>query len=324
MAQFRVYRSTDSGAPTLNGISGSLLSVLDACLVNGYGTQPGAGWLKPIANTGSYGCWQLPSGSTGHFLFMEDAASGSAAGAEARITGWASITSFDGEAVTGSNQFPTRAQVAISRGALVVRKSSVATATARNWIMMADSRSLYGFILTNDTVGLYCSFMFGEFYSFKTSDSSRTMIVGRTTISSSTTSNENMDRISNTIQTATPGHYCVSVVGGGGGSAAISIVGDGPKSAGGTVLNGVVPYMNGSDGGVYVSPIWVCDPSPYHIRGKMRGFYHFLHAISNVTDGQEFTGSADSSYSGSTFLVIKNTGQSGVYFMETSDTLETN
>ncbi len=34
----RVYRSTDPNAPSLNGLVGSLINVLDACLVNGYGS----------------------------------------------------------------------------------------------------------------------------------------------------------------------------------------------------------------------------------------------------------------------------------------------
>lgn len=34
----RVFQSTDSGAPTLSGIAGSLITVLDACLQNGYGS----------------------------------------------------------------------------------------------------------------------------------------------------------------------------------------------------------------------------------------------------------------------------------------------
>ena len=33
----RVYRSTDNGAPVLTGLAGSLIAVLDGCLVNGYG-----------------------------------------------------------------------------------------------------------------------------------------------------------------------------------------------------------------------------------------------------------------------------------------------
>ena len=34
----KVFQNTDTGAPTLNAIVGNLISVLDACLVNGYGS----------------------------------------------------------------------------------------------------------------------------------------------------------------------------------------------------------------------------------------------------------------------------------------------
>jgi hypothetical protein len=35
----RFYRSSDFGAPSLAGVAGSLITLLDACLVNGYGNQ---------------------------------------------------------------------------------------------------------------------------------------------------------------------------------------------------------------------------------------------------------------------------------------------
>jgi len=38
MAAPSIFRSSDTGAPTLNGVAGSLISVLDACLVDGYGS----------------------------------------------------------------------------------------------------------------------------------------------------------------------------------------------------------------------------------------------------------------------------------------------
>ncbi|WP_297486902.1 MULTISPECIES: hypothetical protein [Pseudomonadota] len=34
-----IYSSKDASAPALTGIAGSLVAVLDACLVNGYGTK---------------------------------------------------------------------------------------------------------------------------------------------------------------------------------------------------------------------------------------------------------------------------------------------
>ena len=38
-----VYRSDDAGAPNLTGAAGSLIAILDAVLVNGYGAKPAAG-----------------------------------------------------------------------------------------------------------------------------------------------------------------------------------------------------------------------------------------------------------------------------------------
>ena len=47
-----VYRSTDTGAPQLTGTAGSLKTVLKACLVEGYGSQPALGWeMKYEDNT---------------------------------------------------------------------------------------------------------------------------------------------------------------------------------------------------------------------------------------------------------------------------------
>jgi hypothetical protein len=325
MAQFTIYASTDSGAPTLNGLTGSLLAVLDAILVTGYGTQPGAGWLKPIPNTGSFGCIQLPSGSTGHYLFIGDSGSNGQGGAEAYLQGWDSITNFNEFAVTGSNQFPTLAQLAIGRGSVIGRKSTAPTAVARSWIAFADSRSLYFNVLTADVANVYYSFMFGEFYSIKSGsvDTGRTMIVGRTTVSSSAAATEKLDTLGNgSLTTAIAGHFAAHAFGGGGSSITLNVHGDSVKAANSGFTLGGITYFNPVDNGLYISPIWVVDNATSNIRGRMRGFHHFLHAISNVIDGQTFTGSAD--YPGRTFQVVKTTGNNGVYFMETSDTLETN
>ena len=45
-----VYRSTDTNAPQLTKTAGSLKTVLKACLVEGYGSQPALGWDMPYEN----------------------------------------------------------------------------------------------------------------------------------------------------------------------------------------------------------------------------------------------------------------------------------
>lgn len=39
----KLFRSTDAGAPALNGTAGSMISLLDACLINGFNTQGPSG-----------------------------------------------------------------------------------------------------------------------------------------------------------------------------------------------------------------------------------------------------------------------------------------
>ena len=47
-----VYRWDDPSAPVLSSPSaGSLIGVLDACLVNGYGSKAAAGWTKAFSGT---------------------------------------------------------------------------------------------------------------------------------------------------------------------------------------------------------------------------------------------------------------------------------
>jgi len=46
-----VYKSTDISAPVLTGAdTASVINVLRACLVDGYGTRQGAGWTMPFVN----------------------------------------------------------------------------------------------------------------------------------------------------------------------------------------------------------------------------------------------------------------------------------
>ena len=327
---FTIYSSSDSGAPTLNGLTGSLLSVLDACLVNGYGTKIAAGWTKPLPNTSSYGCYKQGTGSL-FYLFAYDAGSGSAAGTEAQMSGWDSITSIVNGSVTGNNPFPTYGQLTIgpgtgsASGAVIYRKSIAPNATARTWIVFADSSSLYMFSISGDSGGTYTGFSFGDFYSLRSGsvDTSRCLIIGRSVISSSTITSDKLDVLSTSNpMTATAGHFAAHTFSGASGSITLSKHGDGIKGGASGSLCGVIQYLNSVDNGLYISPVWIVETAIASVRGRMRGFYHLCHPTSSFTDGQVFSGSGD--FPNRTFRVIVPTGNNGAYFMETSDTLETN
>jgi hypothetical protein len=303
----------------LFGATASLISLLDACLVSGYASQtpPSPAWTKPFANVSgsTIGCYQPGSGSV-MSLSVNDSASGAGGAKEARMMGWETLTSV----ASGSNNFPSPTQ---STSGSICRKSATAdTTTARTWTLLADSSTFYLFVQTGDVASTYFSFCFGDFFSLKGSlDSYRSTIIGRNVENSAAGTNETLDLLSG-LSTGTAGHFVPrTYLGTSAGSIAAGCHGDAIKGSA-TSLSGSVPYPNGPDSGIYISPVWIVDSATSNVRGRLRGFYQFLHAISNVSDGQTYTGSGD--FSGKSFMVIKSSGNSGVYLMETSATIETN
>ena len=303
MSQFTIYKSTDGSAPSLYGTTGSLISLLDACLVTGYGTKTAVGWTKPLPNTGSitfsqsYGCYQQPTGS-GMTLFINDnAPNGSALFREAWATGWEVLlnlsSSVSNSCGSGSGQFPTPAQ--LFTGSVTIRKSNTSDATTkRDWVVLADSSSFYLLILTGDVASTYYGFGFGDIYSFKsTTDQYKCIIMGRNAVNSSAAANDGFDLFSSTINTATVGNFMArSYTGGLGGSITTSKHGDGIKGSINT-YSGSIPFPNGTDAAFYVSPVWVVETGVITIRGQLRGLYQPLHPAASFIDGQAFNGSLD-------------------------------
>src|ERR1700692_1964892 len=118
-----VYRSTDASAPVLTGSVGTLLTVLDAVLVNGYGAVSAAAWTKPFSNASNVGCYKnSATDGTGFCLNVNDAGPGSGGAREARMTGFETMSALS----TGTGQFPTSAQLTIGIGSVVLRKSTTA------------------------------------------------------------------------------------------------------------------------------------------------------------------------------------------------------
>ena len=66
-----VRRWDDFGAPNLSG-SKTLSAILDAVLVNGYGDKAGLGWTKPFGTASGVHVYQMPVGTPGYFLRVDD------------------------------------------------------------------------------------------------------------------------------------------------------------------------------------------------------------------------------------------------------------
>ena len=85
-----VYKSTDLLAPTIGGAAGNLLTVLDACLVNGYATVAwaGAGNLTQTGNVATFTATSAHGLVTGDWVTVAGATQG-----DYNVTALATVTS---------------------------------------------------------------------------------------------------------------------------------------------------------------------------------------------------------------------------------------
>lgn len=173
----RVYRSVDNGAPALTNALGSVIGVLDACLVNGYGTagvgtgvKAAAGWSKLFSGTNK--AVYRPGAGTRFPMRVDH----SAAAYYCRVYGAESFSDVD----TGTALFPTAAQLAGG----VTWQLTTNTAANRLWLLVADERTMYLFVgvdgLTT-AAGAWMGGMFGDFYSYKVGDAFNSIVIGAAT-----------------------------------------------------------------------------------------------------------------------------------------------
>jgi hypothetical protein len=316
---FTLYKSTDASAPTVDGQAGSLITLLNACLVNGYGSKTAAEWTSTLTGTNK-AAYQQGAGS-GFYYRVNDAAAGTGGAKEALVKGFETMSDVD----TGTGPFPTTAQCSLTQNSLVIRKSTAASATVRPWTVYADSRTAYIFIQTGDIATTYFACMMGDIYSYAPVDAFNAMLIARNYENNGTYSYETFGGLSTVLGTAYAGHFLARSYTQAGGSIAVGKHGDGIKQASSVGFIGTVPFTNGPDGGLYMCPAQVHEAGG-HIRGRLRGCYVWLHPAYGIADGDTFDGSGD--FATKSFeavsLVTSGGGVPGVAIMETSDTLDTN
>ena len=137
MATTRAYYSTDSGAPTLTGQVGSLLTLLDTCLVGtagvAYGSKAAAGWTKPYTGTNKAAFQNsVAEGGTGVYVRVDDSAAQTAL-----IRAYATMSDVD----TGTSPCPLTTGTYASGGLLP--KSNTVDSTQRAWALFADELTWY-------------------------------------------------------------------------------------------------------------------------------------------------------------------------------------
>jgi hypothetical protein len=250
----------------LTGQVGTLITLLDACLVNGYGAKAALGWAKPYSATNA-GVYRAASG-TRHCLQIIDNAATAGVGREAQAMGFEVMTAYN----TGTGMFPTALQQSLG---LCWRKSATADATARAWTLIGDEKTFYLWMMDAGTQVTTNSFGFGEFNSYKSGDAYNTFIEGGPSFNVSappsylmTGTNYGANAPSNCFILARPYHQF-------GSAFPASTVGPLP---GVNYGSSGIAFPNGPDGATYAGSIYVTEPSVgIPIRGRIRGMYAPLH-----------------------------------------------
>jgi hypothetical protein len=297
MAAPVIYRSSDGSAPVLTGTAGDLVNLLDKCLVAGYGSKAAAGWTKPYTATNA-AVFRMGAGNQFYLDVNDNGASNGltgASGQEAAVRGYEAMTA----ASTGTNPFPTTAQVAAATANW--RKSATANATARGWFMVADDRSFILGVLDGDTASVYKLYTFGDVYSLKSADAYRVAITVHTSVNSSATSGTFGNSLAASGASSTTGAYVARIAAGTGTANVMGF------TSVGSTWDATGSFAGALDGNIYVARVLVNDVSGSILRGWVRGLYQIITPVG-LTDGDTFTGAGD--FTGRTFVVCKGFGAS--------------
>ena len=341
------YASTDTAAPVLTGQIGSLISLLDAVLVNGYGTQPAAGWTKAYVATA-----QLPNtavytmgvGGTGFSMFVNDNSPYGIA-KEAAVVGWQTTTGLN----TGTGQFQSQSDASargIGSGA-PWRKSETADTTPRPWHIFADQTTMYLLVSTGNIEGGYnfwMGYMFGDLGGVATSDNHACLLMGNrisnntagyylnfgnfgTSTADTELTAQCLAGSADGLRTAIPAGKLFDCQIMGGNYSQTNQQNPGHSvGPGWNYANPLIfPSPNAADGSIYMSPVRIF--SENSIRGHLKGVWAPLHHRP-LNDGDTFT-VATGNLIGKSFLALNvsttdgnivNSNGPGLMVFETSNT----
>lgn len=321
-----------------NAVNGSTLYWVRVLMASTPSTNPligsltVTGWSEAYTGT-NLRAYQMGGGNQ-VFLDVDDNGPGAGAAKEARIRGYETMSAV----ATGTGPTPTVAQ---ETNGIIVRKSAAASATTRTWILVCDDRTAYFFSIPGDSGNSYTGFAFGDVLSLVASDPYRCCIIGRaSSVENTTVGSSDLGAALNTLNMtnnpayalAANGKYVMRPYTAAVGSVAIGTTSSLPlwklQNDQLMVLRGGLTYPNEIDGGVYAAPVWFFEGAGgIKLRGRLRGFWHWGHAYNSVADQTAFSGVG--ALAGKSFLLLQPAaananGTPSAFFLETSDTWETN
>lgn len=260
----KVYRWDDSGAPQLAGVAGSLIALLKACLVDGYGSKSAAGWTMPHVSAGLdvAAFRSSPTNGNGFFYRVVDT-SAVATGKSSELYGYESMTSE----TTGLGATPV---------VYVYKSSSTSSSTYRQWMIIADDQSAYIFIAPALTsIGAsdddICVTFMGDFLSVISGDGYGSGVIGAYTTNTFSYFGSFMSWSSATDS----GHFTIRKSSGiGGASGFCGHPGAGPS---GNMIGGTGPAhpINGAQ--TLIARAAINDGAANSFRGYLPGLYYPCH-----------------------------------------------
>lgn len=287
-----VYRATDAGAPVLTRAAGSLIPVLDAVLVNGYGSLAPAGWTKPFAGTNT-AAYRMGAG-TQRYMRLDDTVADLA-----RFRGYGSMTDVN----TGTAEFPTVAQFA--NGLNFNRSNSAGNL---DWIIIADSSRFIMWVAHNATPGansisasIDCSlYGFGDLTDTSVADTSATFIFGSN--SSLLNTNQGAGQVSGINSLAN--HYLFAPYTGVGSAIATGKSGD-LNISGGTSGASGFSYPDPLKGHLALSKVFMHEVNTC-VRGRVPFLFFIGHNLFANTAMwyQTITGDVDTPLEGYSFFLV--------------------
>lgn len=294
----RVYRFDDASAPVLSGQVGALIALLDACLVNGYGSKSAAGWTKPYTGA-NLAAFRSGTGSNQMYLRVDDTAA-----QDARLVGYETMSDVN----TGSGPFPTTGQFS---GGLYMCKSNAASSTARGWVLIATEKAFYLWVNWNQT-GLTVDgspepvLFFGDFTSRKSGDAFNTMIIAST--SATTYSGNYFSSMQAQLSDSTAGHYIARAFTQTGAAIVSGKIHErsftNAYNIGSAAGAQATVYPDPVAGGIILTPAYITEGASGNsvVRGVLPGVWGPCHSTLVGNQGDTFTGSGD--LSGKTFILL--------------------
>lgn len=314
----RFYSSSDAGAPAVRGNTpGDIINLLTKCLVDGYGSKPGAGWTKPFTGT-NVAAFKQGAGSNGMYLRVDDTRTDTQY-RRAVVVGYEAMTDVN----TGAPQpFPTTGQKPTG-GTWYTHYSSGSVATPRPWMIIADEKFFWFMINTYPENGAVSSsyqecYAFGDIIPFKPGDTTHTCLLCSDQ-DNNPNSTESYPWYGTDVNSGLSRYRLVFArdytnLGGPTTHGWHSDHQKGSTSWG----SGSLQYPHGPDGGLYLAPVWVHNPqtSPYSVRGIMPGVWVPCHAVGILAQHQTVVGQGE--LAGKTFMYRRHYNQA--VMLEISDT----